>query len=284
MTRTAVVAAPAPQMRATVAPGGRRTPWVALLVVATVVIAAEFALGGTATPNRGVTNAAAALGIIGASSVSIERILELFWSAIGLLGSSWWPLNTLANGINEVVDGVNGSIEPFLAEVETAIDDAAKAASWTQAQIAAAQAEVASVRAQLARFQALAPDDTRATLLLGAATQAVNYLGSKYDSPQLKAAGAAALAAIAEAGKLVATFKDNPGRRLVSIYLGMVIGLAVAYALGLDLYLATTGTQLPLSSVFHWGVPLTGIVMGLGSSPTHEVIMAIQEFKQNLKS
>jgi hypothetical protein len=34
---------------------------------------------------------------------------------------------------------------------------------------------------------------------------------------------------------------------------------------------------------FGWGIALTGLVMGLGSNPTHEVIKAVTEFKKQLK-
>jgi hypothetical protein len=41
--------------------------------------------------------------------------------------------------------------------------------------------------------------------------------------------------------------------------------------------------QLTLSPLAAWGlgVPLTGLIMGLGSNPTHEIIQAIQQYKQS---
>jgi hypothetical protein len=86
---------------------------------------------------------------------------------------------------------------------------------------------------------------------------------------------------------VVATFKDNPGRRLISIYVGAVFGLLVSGMLSLDLFAAAL--QRPTATIGpswlpHLGIVLTGLVMGLGSNPTHEVIRAVQEFKKSLKT
>src|SRR5207244_2208268 len=106
-----------------------------------------------------------------------------------------------------------------------------------------------------------------------------------------------AVAGVAVSGltDFVATFKDNPGRRLYSVLLGVVIGVLVAAVFGLDLFAAIQSAPVaagapavksgslfdPLPSL---GIAVTGLVMGLGSNPTHEVIRAIQEFKKAKKA
>jgi hypothetical protein len=47
----------------------------------------------------------------------------------------------------------------------------------------------------------------------------------------------------------------------------------------------TASVTAPVTGFFpYWGVAITGLVMGLGSNPTHEVIRAIQEVKKSRKS
>jgi hypothetical protein len=259
-------------------------PWIVLVVVATVVLGAGFGVAASAQPNQGFKDATAALAIIGAASVGIERILELWWTAVGVVANDWWPFNALAKGINKVVDGVDTTVEPFFKEVERFISDTSTAAKWSEDQIEQAEDEVKHARDLLAQFKQMAPDDVRAQLLVSSATQAINYLQSKYSDPRLQATGTAALAAIKEIQDLAGSFKDHPGRRLISIYLGALLGLAAAYFLGLDLFLASTGQIQKPAPGLHWGVALTGVVMGLGSSPTHELIKVIQEFKQNISN
>jgi len=86
----------------------------------------------------------------------------------------------------------------------------------------------------------------------------------------------------------LATFKDNPGRRLISIYLGAILGLLVAGFFGLDVFAAatrsvSTATTASVSTCPRFMVLLTGVIIGLGSNPTHEVIRAVQEFKKGQK-
>ncbi len=70
------------------------------------------------------------------------------------------------------------------------------------------------------------------------------------------------------------------------LYIGILLGLIVSTAFGLDL-LAAAGASTsgsPSALLPHLGVAITGLIMGLGSNPTHEIIRAIQEYKDNLKS
>jgi hypothetical protein len=79
----------------------------------------------------------------------------------------------------------------------------------------------------------------------------------------------------------VNSFKENPGRRLISIYFGMLLGLALAWLIGLDLFQATGGLSetASLTLTSHMGVACTGLILGLGASPTHEVISILKEVK-----
>jgi hypothetical protein len=85
----------------------------------------------------------------------------------------------------------------------------------------------------------------------------------------------------------VASFKDNPGRRLVSLYVAAFIGVIVAGFLRLDVFQAVLSAppdgvaDTTAATAFQWGIVLTGLLMGLGSNPTHEVIRVLQEYKKS---
>ena len=90
----------------------------------------------------------------------------------------------------------------------------------------------------------------------------------------------AAASSVAAVSDFVGSLKDNPGRRIISIFLGALLGLGVSGVIGLDVFAATIGTPANTADVFKWGVALRGVVMGLGSNPTHELIKALQTYKQ----
>src|SRR5262249_40376188 len=100
-----------------------------------------------------------------------------------------------------------------------------------------------------------------------------------WDARLAQGAGTAKTA-ISDLSSFASTFTDNPARKLISLYLGAVLGLAIATFAHLDLFRADGILNTPIGG-FHCGVALTGVVMGLGSNPAHEVIKAIQEFKNN---
>ena len=114
----------------------------------------------------------------------------------------------------------------------------------------------------------------------------ISYFDKKVDG--LQDAAIIATQSVTGLADFVATFKDNPARRLISIYAGAFLGLLVAGFLGLDVFKAameTAQTSTSAGGLFpYWGVAITGIVMGLGSNPTHEVIRAIQEVKKSRKA
>jgi hypothetical protein len=120
-------------------------------------------------------------------------------------------------------------------------------------------------------------------LLSAAASRTVGYLQEKYGKviPDLERDARVANMAVNGLQDFLATFKDNPGRRLISLYVGCLLGLLIAGAFRLDILKAALG----VAEVRHptMDMVLTGFVVGLGSNPTHEVIRAIQEFKKGQK-
>ena len=89
------------------------------------------------------------------------------------------------------------------------------------------------------------------------------------------------------ASAIIASFQDNPARRLAALVLGASIGVLVAAGVGLNLFAATlvgpdgSTSDLPRLVAGTFGVLLTGVVIGLGSAPTHEVVKSLQTYKDS---
>jgi hypothetical protein len=89
------------------------------------------------------------------------------------------------------------------------------------------------------------------------------------------------------ASAIIASFQDNPARRLAALILGASIGVLVAAGVGLNVFAATlvgpdgSTTDLPRLVAGTFGVLLTGVLIGLGSAPTHEVVKSLQTYKDS---
>jgi hypothetical protein len=234
----------------------------------------------------GLKDPAAALAFVGGASIVIERIIETMWTSIAGLGGAYWPLNLISKQVTTMVDELNQAVQPVYDNALKAIDEVATAEGWTAAQIAAAKTEVASLSARFTQLKDELPSaNERVNLLIAATAQHVEYLKKKYANATVKldATVGVANATINGLQNFMATFKDNPGRRLISIYVGVMLGLAVAGYFGLDLFQAVLSEQAANATPIARNVILTGVVIGLGSSPTHEVIRAVQEYKKARK-
>ena len=100
-------------------------------------------------------------------------------------------------------------------------------------------------------------------------------------------ASAALSTSITGVTDFLASFKDNPGRRILSLELGIIGGLAVALFTGVDVFAGVANQGQPAASLVTasiGGILFTGVLMGLGSSPTHEVIRVLQESKTARKA
>jgi hypothetical protein len=241
------------------------------------------------TPNVGFASSAAVLGVITGVAVGIERILEALWTFVGQTKGSCWPMNLVNEQVNKLVSGLDTTLAPFYEKADAAMEELIKKEKWTQTQINAAKKDLDDLKGRMDELKKLAPDSQKVNLLAASAFQGVNYLNTKY--PGLQTATTVANQAITGVSDFMATFKDNPGRRLISIYVGSILGLIVAGAIGLDVFKAAMETQATAAAAgatakspcWQWGVALTGLLMGLGSNPTHEVIRAIQEVKKSRK-
>ena len=254
------------------------------LIVAPIVLVVGIILTAlfSSPSNTGLRDAAAALTIIAAVSVGIERVLEGFWTYIGLSINSWWPLNMISQDITNMATNLDQELKPFYLQLTTAVDDAISAGTLKKEEIDAAKKEIDDFQNDFKNYinqlKTLAPGNQTALAIASAATQLVSQIQQKYKT--LDTVATSANQAINGFANFIVTPADNLGRRIISLYLGVYLGLVVAWLLGLDLLQAILATSL----AFHLGIILTGLVMGLGSSPTHEVIQVLQNWKTNLKT
>ncbi|MFL5805228.1 MAG: hypothetical protein ACJ8CR_26240 [Roseiflexaceae bacterium] len=255
-----------------------------LLAVAVAVVAQLAPNTASASATADSASAAAVLAAITASAVGIERVLEIFWTAIGLTVGSFWPLTRVHQQMDDFVKNLNAKLEPVYQHAKAEINKLSAKEQWAQERIDAATGQISSVRESLSQFQNMEPTNQRSRVMISVADQAITNLEGKY--PAVTEAAQAAKHATDIAKNVLETFKDNPARRLISIYLGAILGLIVVGFTGLDVFHATLGINFASAypSLPGIGVALTGLLMGLGANPTHEVIRVLQEIKEGHKA
>ena len=265
--------------------GGSMTPTKTnrFMLVAIVVFLACFGIVARyAAPLKSeMIGSAAALTIITASAVGIERAIEAFWTYVGLTRGSWWPLGPVREQLDGLISGLDASFEPFYQEAHTAMQKLQQAETWGQEKLDAAAKDLEKIKSHVDELKQLPIDSQRVQLIADSASRSVDYFSTKY--PEIKEAAELASFGIQGVTDFVETFKDNPGRRLISLFAGAIAGLVIAGAIGLDIFAAVL--QAPISAdqntiLPHVGVAITGLLIGLGANPTHEAIRLLQEMKK----
>jgi len=235
---------------------------------------------------------AAILTVVGTTAVGIERIIETLWTMLGqATGNQRWPLNLVGDEVSQFVSRLNEDLEPFLQRVQEGVDQVGEATGVATERLRVAKESIDDIQGSIRELQALAPENPRAREALAAASRGIGYLEGAY--PSLRDQAQRFNEAVSGADALLNQVNDNPARRLISILVGSFLGLLVAGILGLDLVGATLGEnpwgpegKPPWldSALPNLGAAVTGLAMGLGASPTHELIKTLQETKKNRKA
>lgn len=331
-------------------------PAVLLAVALAVTVLALIGLGDRAI-NR--LDAAGVILIAGAVAVGIERVIEFFWMAIGLMGRAFWPLTAVHTYVSDATERLDGAVKPLADEAKAGIELLKKMGKQSDAvahelknHLESAEQALTDLKrtsgapGQVQTYAAAAADFVNSVQLkygvliasglridaLSAANTLARDVGERRlrqskEAPtqqELTAAGDAELAkleqqfankTVAEKGQIaeayleaneplarmavagqyaggvlsslgdtIASITDNPGRRLLSLEFAALAGLLLAGFLRLDLFAAVLVQPVrnELQSTA-FGVIATGIVMGLGSSPTHELVKALQQYKERNK-
>jgi hypothetical protein len=234
-------------------------------------------------PSPGATTFAdqsAAFVVIAACAVGIERSMEFFWTLVDQARGT--ALGPIADAINTVTTNLSAAVKPVYDSAKAAVDQVAAANQWTDDQIKARKADIDRMESSLNSVLASTPNNTQ--LLAVATLTAKRYLDQLQQAyPTIADTANVATGVINDFEAFVATFQDNPGRRVIGLLVGSVLGLVVAYLFGFDLFKFVASKNSILEAT-HLGVAVTGLVIGLGANPTHEVIRAIQEYKNTQKS
>ncbi len=130
--------------------------------------------------NKGLRDAAAALTFIAAVSVGIERVLEGFWTYIGLTINSWWPLDVIGQDINTLASNLNDAVETFYQQLTQAVEDLSSAGKLAGEQLAAAKKEIDDFQIYMNQLKTLVPGNQTALTIASAATQLVSQIQQKY--------------------------------------------------------------------------------------------------------
>jgi len=250
----------------------------ALLFVAAFAFVAQF----SAPLQSSIASSAAALTIVTATAVGIERALETFWTYIGLTQGSWWPLGPVREQLDGLITSLDASFEPFYLEAQSTIQKLQQAEGWGEEKLNAAARDLEEIKKHVDQLQKLPIDSQRVQLIVASASRSVEYFSQKY--PQIKETAGLARFGIQGITNFVETFQDNPGRRLISLFAGALAGMIIAGTIGLDIFqavLQTTDSVEPSKILPHVGTAITGLLMGLGANPTHEVIRLLQEIKKS---
>jgi hypothetical protein len=271
--------------------------WAVSLVVVLVFCALFAVLIAPARPNAGFKDAASVLALISLSAVAIERGIEAFFSAMsGRLGE-WWPLRA----VRAEFDTFETSTNAVLGDVaRMTLDELAAArdlADQTADKVAALQGLIDGIEGERARLHQQLDDVTRKLPPGSARLARLGEIGSSmattlHDahgrSMEYTTEGGKALRAASDAAEraslIIASFTDNPARRVASLILGASLGMVLAGALGLNLFVATLAAPDGTTDIVgllagKLGFLVTGVVIGLGSSPTHEVVKSLQAYK-----
>lgn len=264
------------------------------LVLATFLVAAA-AIGLYIAPqsNAGFADEASVLAFAALVAVGIERILELTWTLLGQsrLGG-WWPLKQLAEVFDTVEKESNALLGPLVAQAEEALTAARKGLGAGEALAKQIDTALADLQTQKETYQKkfetahkLAPGSERLALLAQISTDFSKLLTDATDVPDK--AAQLAKDAIKKADEAVGlsmtvaeSFTDNPARRVASILIGGGLGMIAAGFMGLNIFSAILGTEAN-GLAAGLGVIVTGFVIGLGSSPFHEVVKALQNYKES---
>ncbi|HEY7025722.1 MAG TPA: hypothetical protein VH371_12265 [Candidatus Limnocylindrales bacterium] len=240
--------------------------------------------------NAGIPDQASVLSLAAMVAVGIERLIELAWTTLGGTLGGWWPLKPVVDAFSTVETQTNALLGPILADTQKRLEEAraaAKAGTDKAKQVDAALADVKAgqvdLNKQLAVAQSLAPGSERLALLAGIATGANDSLTSALDlagetSAEIQLRLAQAQQAVDVAMTVAQSFSDNPARRITSILVGGSLGMLAAAFLGLNIFAAVLGPDAGYLGA-GLGVIVTGFIIGLGSSPTHEAVKALQNYK-----
>lgn len=252
---------------------------VAFGVIVVVLLALVVMTNGQALDTSKASSAAGVLALVTALAVGIERVLEAFWTLIDrLVKNPSYPFSSDAKLLDNLANALGENIKDPLVTLDTFLKKGDAAATALQAQRPQLSGDLAKLLASV-NDVLNGQKDPKSFQRLNALQAGLADINRQVGSTQTGANLGLAVEALDAMYGWVDTLLLNPGRKLMSIFAGALVGLVVAWAFGLDLVHAALTVAPP--SGWAWGIAVTGVVVGLGSNPTHELIHAIQSYKQS---
>ncbi len=260
-----------------------------LLILAVLAIVAG--LLARSPSSEASLEAGAALAMISAVALGIERAQEVFWAAIDSRYGAWWPLSLVTKPVRDLQKRLDAELAPYVVKAKVALAELDRQGQLAQGELAKLNENLDNAQRELQSWGGMITD-ARALKRVLTAIQ-TNLASVQGRIPQ----GQSALAFGDEAVDLLTGVLDsvtsNPARRTIGIFIGAAIGIVIAATFGLDIFFSMLGSETAFTIVrdangsslvtLHAGVAISGIIIGLGADPTHQVIRLLEEKKKELK-
>lgn len=249
----------------------------AVLVLVTALIVG-FVSGGAALPST-PKEAGAAIALVGSIAVGIERVQELFWSLVDFNVGPGWPFGFLTKPIKDVTNEVSSVLPGYLTQANDFLTKTKADGTLAQEKLATLESDLISAQEQLDKLTKGLPADGAARGFVSAFTTRLQRIQGVL--PIGDAALSTGQGAIDILDNLLAKMQSNPGRRTIGMLAGTILGMIICAMLNVDMLNAIFGATY---SRFQLGIVATGILVGLGADPTHQVIRLLEESKNRIKS
>lgn len=274
--------------------------FICLCILVAICIAIVFF---SSEANSTFKDSSAAIGFATAAALLIERIIEIFWTFMGgHKKNTLWPLNTASKQIESFVDQLNKDLEDvyyrqldqfvdFKKEVSKTANYINKSVDDTEKYINKGIDEINKMKAEFDKFSNLlkekeTPNVERAEILSSRVTSDAQLIKEKYDllSQYIEESDRKVKNTLDALHRFILSFKSNPARRLISLFAGFILGLIIAGIFGIDLISAVLETnEKTWWNEINIPIIITGLILGAGATPTHEVIKFLQENKESIK-
>jgi len=224
-----------------------------------------------------VASATGVLAVVGALAVGIERVIEGFWTIVDAVASN--PHNPFYIDAKRL----DAFTTQIASDVQKPLDGLSKALAAANDEAVKTRTEKSDVQKQvdglLASVNLIVNNqhNPKSWPALGALQAGLADLSSALDNADLQKYAQTALAGLGDLSSFAASLTENPGRKTLSLMAGCLVGLGVTWVLGLDAIHAALGSPNGTT----WGMVATGLAVGLGANPTHELIGVLQNYKQN---
>jgi hypothetical protein len=270
--------------------------WVVAMVVVVACTLIAYAIAPAS--NQSFADAAAVLAFASLLAVGIERVVELGWLVIDAAGrfGGYFPLNVLMKQFEEVDRQTDALLGHVFDDTKRALQNAIEVGGRSGAQIetirgqmAELDAQRANLNARLAQVRTLSPGSGR----LGATAAIADQISASMHAAlgTLGASAAATRLAVVTvrssaqtALEVITALGDNPSRRIASLLFSSALGMLIAGMVGANLFEGVLQQSQGTAEAILFGklgVVVTGVVVGLGSGPTHEVIKGLQRYKDS---